>query len=74
MSQSPPPTPPAQRFQPTPNALNTPLVVVFSLLLCAGLPILPIYLGRKGKLPGVLTIGLAVAWVAFVGAAVSFCS
>lgn len=43
--------------------LSTPLLVVFSLLMCCGLPILPIYLWRKGKIPGWAGIGIAVAWV-----------
>lgn len=62
---------------PPPSAANTSkinrttvLLVVFSLLLCCGLPILPIYLWRKGKLPAWAGIGLAVAWVALYAAAV----
>jgi hypothetical protein len=50
---------------------NTVLLVVFSLLLCCGLPILPIYLWRKGKLPAWAGIGLAIAWVALYGVAIA---
>lgn len=47
------------------------LLVVFGLLLCVGLPILPIYLWRKGKLPAWAGIGLAVAWVALYAGAIA---
>lgn len=39
------------------------IYVALSLLLCCGLPILPLYLWRKGKLSAQWGIGLAVAWV-----------
>ncbi len=46
-------------------ALDNGLLIVFSLLLCCGLPILPIYLALKGRISKRWGIGLAVAWVAF---------
>ena len=55
---------------PPPNGvdkprISTPLVVLFSFLLLLALPILPIYLWRKGRLSAPWGVGLAVAWFAF---------
>ena len=61
MNSSPEDPPPAEVEKPS---VSTPLVVVFSLLLCVALPILPIYLWRKERLSAVWGVGLAVAWFA----------
>ena len=52
--------------------VNVPLVVLFSLLMCCALPILPIYLWRMGRLSAPWGIGLAFGWLALfvaIGAA-----
>lgn len=64
MSHPPPPAPRAPAAKPA-ISRNTVILVVLSLLLCCGLPILPIYLWRTGKLPVWAGIGLAISWIAF---------
>lgn len=61
MGSPPEDTPPIEAGKPP---VSTPLIVVFSLLLCVAIPILPIYLWRKERLSAALGIGLAVAWFA----------
>ena len=61
MDSSPEGAPPTEPEKPR---VSTPLVVVFSVLLCVALPILPIYLWRKERLSAAWGIGLAVAWFA----------
>lgn len=56
-----PVTPSADDKKPS---LSTPLVVLFSCLLLFAIPILPLYLWRKGRLSAAWGIGLAVAWFA----------
>lgn len=51
--------------------LDNRLLAVLALLLCCGIPALPIYLWRKGRLSARWGLGLAAAWVAFVLVAVA---
>lgn len=53
------------------SGIDTRLLAILGLLLCCGIPALPIYLWRKGKLNAQWGIGLAAGWVALVLVAVA---